>query len=150
MKDNQPVTQNEVHFSEHDKLVSTTNLKGVITSVSPAFVSISGFSEQELLGQGHNVVRHPDMPPQAFESLWSTVKSGHTWNGRVKNRCKNRDYYWVEPMCRLFSMTGRSSVTVPYASNRLAPRSTRRASCMPTSTPGVSAIRSRQEKSKRF
>lgn len=96
MKNNQPVTQNEVHFSEHDKLVSTTNLKGVITSASPAFVEISGFSEQELLGQSHNVVRHPDMPPQAFESLWSTVKSGQTWNGRVKNRCKNGAYYWVD------------------------------------------------------
>ncbi|MFZ2405467.1 MAG: methyl-accepting chemotaxis protein [Methylobacter sp.] len=96
MKINQPVTQNEVHFSEHDKLVSTTNLKGIITSVSPAFVDISGFTEQELVGQSHNVVRHPDMPPQAFESLWSTVKSGHSWNGRVKNRCKNGDYYWVD------------------------------------------------------
>ncbi|TAK62464.1 methyl-accepting chemotaxis protein [Methylobacter sp.] len=96
MKNNQPVTQNEVHFSEHDKLVSTTNLKGIITSVSPAFVKISGFTEQELVGQSHNVVRHPDMPPQAFESLWRTAKSGHTWNGRVKNRCKNGDYYWVD------------------------------------------------------
>jgi PAS domain S-box-containing protein len=96
MKINQPVTQNEVHFSERDKLVSTTNLKGIITSVSPAFVSISGFTEQELVGNSHNVVRHPDMPPQAFESLWSTVKSGYSWNGRVKNRCKNGDYYWVD------------------------------------------------------
>jgi PAS domain S-box-containing protein len=96
MKINQPITQNEVHFSEHDKLVSTTNLKGVITSVSPAFVDISGFTEQELVGQSHNIVRHPEMPPQAFESLWRTVKSGHTWNGRVKNRCKNGDYYWVD------------------------------------------------------
>jgi methyl-accepting chemotaxis protein len=96
MKNNQPVTQNEVYFSEHDKLVSTTDLKGIITSASPAFVKVSGFSEQELIGQSHNVVRHPDMPPQAFESLWRTVKSGHTWNGRVKNRCKNGDYYWVD------------------------------------------------------
>jgi len=96
MKNNQPITQNEVHFSENDKLVSTTDLKGIITSASPAFIRISGFSEQELLGQSHNIVRHPDMPPQAFRSLWSTVKAGRTWNGRVKNRCKNGDYYWVD------------------------------------------------------
>jgi len=96
MKNNQPITQNEVHFSEDDKLVSTTDLKGIITSVSPAFISISGFSEQELVGQSHNIVRHPDMPMQAFKSLWTTVKAGRTWNGRVKNRCKNGDYYWVD------------------------------------------------------
>jgi methyl-accepting chemotaxis protein len=96
MKNNQPITQNEVHFSENDKLVSTTDLKGIITSASPAFIRISGFSEQELLGQSHNIVRHPDMPPQAFKSLWSTIKAGRTWNGRVKNRCKNGDYYWVD------------------------------------------------------
>jgi PAS domain S-box-containing protein len=96
MRNNQPVTQNEVHFSEDDQLVSTTDLKGVITGVSPVFVSISGFTEQELIGQSHNVIRHPDMPPQAFRSLWETVKAGRTWNGRVKNRCKNGDYYWVD------------------------------------------------------
>jgi len=96
MKNNQPITQNEVHFSEGDQLVSTTDLKGMITSVSPAFVKISGFSERELVGQSHNIVRHPDMPPQAFKSLWATVKAGRTWNGRVKNRCKNGDYYWVD------------------------------------------------------
>ncbi|MFZ2403927.1 MAG: PAS domain-containing protein, partial [Methylobacter sp.] len=96
MKNNQPITQNEVHFSENDPLVSTTDLTGVITGVSPAFIKISGFSEQELLGQNHNIIRHPDMPTQAFHSLWETVKAGRTWNGRVKNRCKNGDYYWVD------------------------------------------------------
>jgi len=96
MKNNQPITQHEVHFSEDDRLVSTTDLKGVITAVSPAFVKISGFCERELLGQSHNIIRHPDMPPQAFQSLWETVKAGRTWNGRVKNRCKNGDYYWVD------------------------------------------------------
>ena len=96
MKMNLPITQNEVHFSEEDKLVSTTDLKGVITSVSPAFVKLSGFTEEELIGKSHNVVRHPDMPPQAFNSLWETVKSGHSWNGLVKNRCKNGDFYWVD------------------------------------------------------
>ncbi|MGR9014989.1 MAG: methyl-accepting chemotaxis protein [Gammaproteobacteria bacterium] len=96
MRNNQPITQNEVHFSKDDPLVSTTDLKGVITAVSPAFAKISGFREQELLGQSHNIIRHPDMPPEAFQSLWETVKAGRTWNGRVKNRCKNGDYYWVD------------------------------------------------------
>ena len=96
MKINQPITQNEVHFSEDDIIVSTTDTTGVITSASPAFCRISGYTEEEMLGQNHNMVRHPDMPPEAFEWLWRTVKSGKTWNARVKNRSKNGDFYWVD------------------------------------------------------
>ncbi len=59
------------------------------------FIKISGFTEEELLGQPHNIVRHPDMPPAAFEHMWSTLKSGRSWMGLVKNRCKNGDHYWV-------------------------------------------------------
>ncbi|WP_309145278.1 PAS domain-containing protein, partial [Klebsiella pneumoniae] len=55
------------------------------------FIKISGFTEEELLGQPHNIVRHPDMPPAAFEHMWSTLKSGRSWMGLVKNRCKNGD-----------------------------------------------------------
>ncbi|BEC34875.1 hypothetical protein VEE73_47260 (plasmid) [Escherichia coli] len=61
----------------------------------PDFIKISGFTEEELLGQPHNIVRHPDMPPAAFEHMWSTLKSGRSWMGLVKNRCKNGDHYWV-------------------------------------------------------
>ena len=96
MKINQPVTQNEVHFSEDDIIVSTTDTRGVIMSASPAFCRISGYTEEEMIGQNHNMVRHPDMPPEAFEWLWRTVKSGKTWNARVKNRAKNGDFYWVD------------------------------------------------------
>ncbi len=95
MKKNLPVTDNEVMFGEDDRIISTTNLKGIITSVNDAFVRISGFNRDELVGFNHNVVRHPDMPPLAFENLWGTVKSGRPWIGLVKNRCKNGDYYWV-------------------------------------------------------
>ncbi len=95
MKKNLPVTDKEVLFGQDDRIISTTNLKGIITSVNDAFVRISGFSRDELIGFNHNVVRHPDMPPLAFENLWHTVKSGHPWIGLVKNRCKNGDYYWV-------------------------------------------------------
>lgn len=96
MKNNQPVTQREIPFPPNTYLVSRTDLKGIITYVNDAFEGISGFSRAELIGQSHNIVRHPDMPPQAFEDLWRTVKSGLPWRGMVKNRCKNGDHYWVE------------------------------------------------------
>lgn len=96
MKKNFPVTGKEVMMNEGVNLISTTDLKGQITYVNPAFVSISGFDESELIGASHNIVRHPDMPPAAFEDLWNTIKSGEPWQGYVKNRCKNGDHYWVE------------------------------------------------------
>ncbi|MFA6014944.1 MAG: nitrate- and nitrite sensing domain-containing protein [Gallionellaceae bacterium] len=95
MKINTPVTQKEVLLGENVTIVTKTDKKGVITFVNPEFVEISGFTEQELVGQSHNIVRHPDMPPQAFEDLWATVKAGNGWQGIVKNRCKNGDHYWV-------------------------------------------------------
>jgi len=95
MKKNHPVTNQEIEMRDDSILVSTTNLKGIITEVNPDFVAISGFSEQELLGKNHNLVRHPDMPEAAFKDLWDTVKTGRPWIGQVKNRCKNGDYYWV-------------------------------------------------------
>lgn len=96
MKINMPVTNHEYVLTEKDTIVSTTDLKGAITSVNPDFIRISGFTEAELIGSNHNIVRHPDMPPAAFEDLWNTVKAGRPWTGIVKNRCKNGDYYWVE------------------------------------------------------
>jgi methyl-accepting chemotaxis protein len=95
MKINTPVTQKEILLGVNDTIVSKTDNKGVITFVNPEFVAISGFTEAELIGKSHNIVRHPDMPPQAFEDLWTTVKAGNGWQGIVKNRCKNGDYYWV-------------------------------------------------------
>jgi len=95
MKTNLPVTNNEIPFPEGATLVSKTDMKGVITYTNPAFIQISGFSEQELLGKSHNIVRHPDMPPAAFEDLWETIKAGRPWTNLVKNRAKNGDFYWV-------------------------------------------------------
>ncbi len=95
MKINEPVTQNEVKMREGSILVSKTNLKGIITYVNQDFIDISGFREEELIGKNHNVVRHPDMPPEAFEWLWRDLKSGLPWTAPVKNRAKNGDYYWV-------------------------------------------------------
>lgn len=96
MKKNLPVTNKEIKLKENDTIISTTDKKGQITYINNTFLEISGFTEQELVGQSHNIVRHPDMPPEAFEDLWNTVKSGKTWTGIVKNRCKNGDHYWVE------------------------------------------------------
>ncbi|WP_254050890.1 PAS domain-containing protein [Zoogloea sp. LCSB751] len=76
-------------------LVSKTDLKGIITHANDAFVDISGFQRDELIGRPHSLVRHPDMPLQAFADLWQTVRSGLPWHGLVKNRCKNGDYYGV-------------------------------------------------------
>ncbi|MDO8891251.1 MAG: methyl-accepting chemotaxis protein [Sulfurimicrobium sp.] len=96
MKTNLPITNNEQPFPKGKYLVSKTDLKGVITYANETFIELSGFPREELIGKSHNMVRHPEMPPQAFEDLWSTVKSGRPWRGCVKNRCKNGDYYWVD------------------------------------------------------
>ncbi|EXJ13479.1 methyl-accepting chemotaxis protein [Imhoffiella purpurea] len=96
MKLNLPVTNRENDYADSLVIISTTDTKGVITYCNTAFVEISGFDENELIGSSHNVVRHPDMPPAAFKDLWDTVKKGKPWRGIVKNRCKNGDHYWVD------------------------------------------------------
>ena len=95
MKNNQPITQRE-HTLGSEQLMSTTDAKGVITDVNDAFVKMSGFSRDELIGASHNIVRHPDMPPTAFAQLWAALKQGKAWMGLVKNRCKNGDHYFVD------------------------------------------------------
>ena len=96
MKNNQPVTQVERPFPTGKYVVSNTDLKGSITYANDAFVELSGFDRDELIGKNHNVVRHPDMPPAAFKYLWDTIQDGRPWRGVVKNRCKNGDHYWVD------------------------------------------------------
>ncbi len=95
MKINLPVSDVEVKVQPHHVIVSKTDLKGLITYVNRDFIEVSGFSEDELIGKPHNLVRHPDMPQEAFADLWATLKAGKPWTGMVKNRCKNGDYYWV-------------------------------------------------------
>ncbi|MHB9116867.1 MAG: methyl-accepting chemotaxis protein [Burkholderiales bacterium] len=96
MKTNLPVTQVEKPYPKGKYLTSKTDLKGIVTHANDTFVELSGFSREELIGKNHNLVRHPDMPPQAFEDLWRTVKAGRPWRGIVKNRAKNGDHYWVD------------------------------------------------------
>ncbi|ENO87815.1 methyl-accepting chemotaxis protein [Thauera linaloolentis] len=96
MKNNLPVTDDEVVYPGEAHLITTTDLQGVITFANDDSIAVSGFSREELVGQHHNVIRHPDMPPGAFADLWASIKSGCSWKGLVKNRCKNGDYYWVD------------------------------------------------------
>ncbi|BDY06771.1 PAS domain-containing methyl-accepting chemotaxis protein [Ferrimonas sp. YFM] len=95
MRNNQPVTEREQPVSLDSILLSTTNLDGDVKYANQDFSDICGYTFDELHGEEHNIVRHPDMPPVAFESMWDTIKSGNPWIGVVKNRCKNGDYYWV-------------------------------------------------------
>lgn len=118
MRINEPVTSIEHELGEDTIIVSRTNLKGIITYTNSAFVEISGFSEHELLGNNHNLVRHPDMPPEAFEDLWTDLKQGRPWTGIVKNRCKNGDFYWVEANV---SPVFRNGQIVEYLSVRARP-----------------------------
>ncbi|MCU7373622.1 methyl-accepting chemotaxis protein [Paucibacter sp. O1-1] len=96
MRNNGPVTQREYPFPRGETLVSTTDLQGRIVYCNAAFVTVSGYEHQEILGQPHNMIRHPDMPPEAFRDLWETIQSGQPWSAMVKNRRKDGDHYWVQ------------------------------------------------------
>lgn len=93
---NPQLTGHEREVAEGVTIVSQTDLHGTITDVNDAFVQISGYSREELIGQPHNILRHPDVPKAVFADLWHTLKQGKPWVQLVKNRCKNGDHYWVE------------------------------------------------------
>ncbi len=116
MRNNMPVTGVEYVLSSSETIVSKTDLQGNITYINQDFINISGFSEDELLGAPQNIVRHPDMPKEAFADFWHTLKSGKAWTGLVKNRCKNGDYYWVEanaaPMLENGQIVGYTSIRI--------------------------------------
>ncbi len=95
MRVNLPVSNNEYDYPGEELLMSTTDKSGVITHCNAAFMRVSGYTMDELMGQPHNLVRHPDMPPEAFKDLWTTIGHGRSWCGIVKNRRKNGDHYWV-------------------------------------------------------
>ena len=112
------LSQKEVPFPIGTVLVSKTDTKGIITYANDAFVRISGFSREELVGKNHNIVRHPEMPPQVFKWLWDTLKSDRPWRGVVKNRAKSGDHYWVRATIAPIIEDGRIT---GYVSVRRAP-----------------------------
>jgi aerotaxis receptor len=131
MRMNLPVTEHERTFPSEQRLISTTDLDSRITYCNDAFVAISGFTYDELVGQTHNLVRHPDMPPAVFGHMWETIKQGKPWMGVVKNRSKNGDYYWVSAYVTTIYENGRIS---GYESVRSVPSrdQTRRATALYT------------------
>ncbi len=124
MKENLPVTQKNIEMAPELVLVSHTDLKGIITYANRTFVEVSGFSLQELTGNNHNMVRHPDVPSALFEDLWSTVQNGRPWTGIVKNRAKSGDHYWVEanvaPIYEEGEISGYMSVRKPATAEQIA------------------------------
>ena len=123
MRVNLPVTGRERAVPEDEELISATDLRGRITHVNQAFVEVSGFTEEELIGKAHNIVRHPDMPPEAFADLWRALENGRSWMGIVKNRCKDGDHYWVDAFVSPIVEDGR---VVGYESVRIRARPERR------------------------
>ena len=114
MRNNQPVTQQERRFPDEQRLISITDLHGRIRYCNDAFVQISGFDREQLVGAEHNIVRHPDVPPAVFAHMWQHLKQGKPWMGIVKNRRQNGDHYWVNayvtPIFEGGTITGYESV----------------------------------------
>jgi aerotaxis receptor len=88
----------ETEVPEDELIISRTDLSGKITYANETFCEISGYSQDEIIGKAHSIVRHPDMPSAAFEDLWNTIKAGKQWKGIVKNIRKDKGFYWVEAL----------------------------------------------------
>lgn len=108
------VTEIETPYPDGKLIVSSTDPIGIIKKVNQAFIEMSGYTEEELIGAPHSILRHPDMPPAAFKDLWDTVKRGEKWQGYVKNLRKDGGYYWVKatviPNIRKGQVVGYTSV----------------------------------------
>lgn len=87
--------RSEIVLADNELIVSKTCLKGRITYANRRFMAIAGFSEQQLLHQPHNLIRHPDMPRGVYRLMWKTLQSGQEFFGFVKNLCADGSYYWV-------------------------------------------------------
>ena len=108
----------EYTLADKDFIVSKTDKKGLITYANKKFIEISGYSEEELLGQPHNIVRHPDMPKAIFKGLWDTIEKGKDWRAIIKNLCKDGGFYWVDAR---ITPSYKDNVIVGYMSIRCKP-----------------------------
>ena len=118
MRRNQQVQDREVTFPAGEKLISRTDLRGVITYTNDIFCKIAGYEREELIGKNHNLIRHPDMPKAAFKDMWTNLQAGNSWRGAVKNRCKDGSYYWVDAFVTPYVEDGQ---VVGYQSVRSKP-----------------------------
>ncbi len=111
-------TTDEWFFPAGSYILSETDEKGIITYANDTFCELAGYNLDELIGEPHNIVRHPDMPRIAFKGLWDDIQSKGFWTGFVKNRRKDRGFYWVYATAlRKVSADG----TVTYLSVRVKP-----------------------------
>lgn len=118
------VTGVETPYPHGKLIVSRTDTRGIITQCNASFVDMSGYAFEELIGQPHCILRHPDMPAAAFHDLWTTVQAGRQWNGYVKNLRKDGGHYWVYatvvPNVRAGHIIGYTSVRREPSRDRIA------------------------------
>ncbi|EES42667.1 methyl-accepting chemotaxis protein [Burkholderia mallei] len=124
MRANLPVTQREYDFPDDATLMSTTDPQSYVTYANAAFIQVSGFERDEIIGEPHNFVRHPDMPTEAFADMWATLKAGRSWTAVIKNRRKDGDHYWVRanatPVIRNGQLVGYMSVRTKPSREEIA------------------------------
>ena len=124
MRDNGTITHKEYMLPAGCTIVSRTDLQGNIVSANDAFIEASGYTWTELVGQPHNLLRHPDVPTEVFKDFWQTIKAGKPWSQTVKNRCKNGDHYWVvanaTPVFENEKICGYMSVRTPASREQIA------------------------------
>lgn len=120
-------TDIETPYPDGKLIVSTTDKEGVITHVNQSFIEMSGYTEDELIGAPHSILRHPFMPPAAFKDLWDTVNTGVKWQGFVKNLRKDGGFYWVKATV---IPNVRNDEVVGYTSVRRKPSRTKVEECI--------------------
>ena len=152
MKVNLPLSNVERSFDASQRLISATDTHGKIIYCNDDFESISGFTRAELIGSPHNIVRHPEMPPAVYTHMWQCLKSGKSWMGIVKNRCKNGDHYWVEayvtPILENSQIIGYESVRTKPSLERVR-RASELYARMNTGKMGTGGLRNMRDLTKR-
>ncbi len=115
---NKVIPTEQEYIINEGVIVSQTDTKGIITYANRLFSEISGYKVNELLGQPHNIIRHPDMPAPIFAKMWETIKGGQAWNGLVKNLRKDGAFYWVET--EILPIKDENDVIIGYIAARKA------------------------------